>query len=465
MGSKSGSKTKLALTALAALTFLGACASESNLTGSGSSSSLSQTFETSTSFLRDSDNIVEPPDSLTPEPPDSLTPEPPDSLTPEPPDSLTPEPPDSLTPEPPDSLTPEPPDSLTPEPQIRLITRTEDFPMVTALHPDFSDVFVALRQGRVARLNLETASMQIIMDFSREVTTLSELGFLGLAFSPDGKWLYTMHSDRATSASILRATPFNADGTLEQTQTRDLLEIPQPFGNHNGGDIRFSPKDGYLYIALGDGGSAFDPLENGQNTATLAGSILRIDPKPEESRYEIPPDNPFANSNNNQRPEIWVYGVRNPWRMSFHPETGDLWFGDVGQDRFEEINKVTPEDKGSNLGWNIYEGTQSVRSRIDRPIEHFEPIFEYDHSKGRCSVTGGHIYEGQSLPQLKDTYVYSDFCDPQIRAFSQSENPQITNDLPLAQPPDSNVIAFGKTPDGETLVMSSSAIYLLTAGS
>ena len=187
---------------------------------------------------------------------------------------------------------------------------------------------------------------------------------------------------------------------------RVVLEVGQPFRNHNGGMITFGP-DGMLYVGLGDGGSAGDPQRNGQNLGTLLGTVLRIDTEQAEENapYGIPADNPFVGKTG-ARGEIWAYGLRNPWRFSFDMETGDLWVGDVGQNALEEVDIVHP---GANYGWNVMEGSRCFRSPSCNANEFQSPVTEYGRDLG-CSITGGYVYRGQRIPALEGAYLYADFC-------------------------------------------------------
>ena len=244
----------------------------------------------------------------------------------------------------------------------------------------------------------------------------NEEGLLGLAFHPDyteNGYFYVYYTASNPRRSVISRFTTSSDDPNRADPSSELkiLEVPQPFSNHNGGMIEFG-SDGYLYIGLGDGGSGGDPQRNGQNPSILLGSILRIDvDNPSDSgnlNYAIPPDNPFASSPGNERPEIYAYGLRNPWRFSFDRDTGDLWVGDVGQNKWEEIDVVV---SGGNYGWNILEGTHcfSPSSGCDS-ANTILPIAEHPNGGGNCSVTGGYVYRGTSIPQLTGVYIYSDFC-------------------------------------------------------
>ncbi len=206
------------------------------------------------------------------------------------------------------------------------------------------------------------------------------------------------------------------------------MEVSQPFSNHNGGQIAFGP-DGYLYIALGDGGSGGDPDGNGQNRATLLGSILRIDANTASGarNYAIPPDNPFAGNSQGFREEIFAYGLRNPWRFSFDPVTKKLWAGDVGQNLYEEIDII---EKGRNYGWNIMEGFHCYSSATCDTAGLTLPVWEYGHnSSGGIAVTGGFVYRGTQLPELYGKYIYADYGSGRIWSLSYSDNDTVNTEL------------------------------------
>ena len=220
---------------------------------------------------------------------------------------------------------------------------------------------------------------------------------------------------RVSRFSVNSSDPNKADQSSELV----LLEIDQPYANHNGGQIAFGP-DGYLYIALGDGGSGGDPQGNGQNRKTLLGSILRIDiDNPSDGKnYGIPDDNPFVGNTEGYREEIFAYGLRNPWRFSFDPETGWLWAADVGQNRQEEIDII---EKGKNYGWNIMEGMLCYQPSTNCDQAGLElPIWTYGRDQG-ISVTGGYVYRGQKNPELVGKYIYGDYGSGRIWTLSYDD--------------------------------------------
>jgi glucose/arabinose dehydrogenase len=230
---------------------------------------------------------------------------------------------------------------------------------------------------------------------------------------------------------------------------RSLLHFEDPFPNHNGGQLAFGP-DRRLYIAFGDGGSGGDPLGNGQSLGTLFGKILRIDPRPAGGRpYGVPPDNPFV-GRDGARPEIWDYGLRNPWRFSFDAATGDLWIGDVGQNAYEEIDHEPAGEGGRNYGWNRREGLHAYNGG-DRPDGAVDPVIEYSHASG-CTVIGGFVYRGRRISGLQGAYLYGDYCAGWVRA-ARAPGGRIAEerDLGLQVP---SLSSFGADANGELYALS-----------
>ena len=291
----------------------------------------------------------------------------------------------------------------------------------------------------------------------------SEEGLLGIAlWTPhNGRHLFLYYSaanPRRSVVSRFDYDPLNREANPDSELV--ILEVEQPYSNHNGGQIAFGP-DGYLYIGLGDGGAAGDPLGSGQDTSTLLGSLLRIDvssASPEQP-YAIPLDNPFADGGG--RPEIWAYGLRNPWRFSFDRETGELWTGDVGQNQWEEIDIV---ERGGNFGWNILEGNHCFRPRDNCDREGtIPPVWEYSLDGEPCSVIGGYVYRSDAIPWLRGAYVYGDFCSGKVYGL-RYEDGRVTEHKELA---DTNlrIMSFAQDPNGELYLLSQTeGVYRLVAG-
>jgi glucose/arabinose dehydrogenase len=261
--------------------------------------------------------------------------------------------------------------------------------------------------------------LDIVKDVSRKG---NEEGLLGLAFAPDfmksGRY-YVNFTDKEHFTRIVRFTSENRTGT-DPDSGETILRFKQTFLNHNGGWVGFGP-DGMLYVGNGDGGSGNDPENAGQSMDTLLGKILRIDVSG-KTGYTVPKDNPFVNRAG-AKPEIWAYGVRNPWRCSFDRTTGDFWMGDVGQNHWEEINHM-PKGKGSgaNFGWRLREGDKKTPAKKvggDSPKDAVEPVYVYKHGNGPMeglSVTGGYVYRGP-IKELQGRYVFADYQNPRIWSF------------------------------------------------
>ena len=341
-------------------------------------------------------------------------------------------------------------------------------------------LFIASQHGQIYwidRNDTKADEANLFIDLSEQVTYKdreNEEGFLGLTFHPQFKenghfFVYYTTSDRPHVSVLSRFTAKGEDhATADPSTEVELLEIQQPFWNHNGGTITFGP-DGFLYVALGDGGKGNDPLQSGQDLGKLLGSILRIDvdnTSPGRA-YAIPKDNPFTDTPD-AWPEIYAYGVRNIWRMAFDPKTNDLWAADVGQNEWEEINIV---EKGGNYGWSLREGAHSFTlgggPGADYQEGLIDPIVEYPHTDdwGK-SVTGGAVYRGKKTPTLDGYYLYGDYVSGRLWALKYDRaKKQVLENRPIAwnQLP---VFTFGQTDDGEVLfstMMGGGIIYRFEA--
>ena len=343
------------------------------------------------------------------------------------------------------------------------VTLTEvteaDGPIALVSRAGTDTLYVAERDGRVRPLS-GGALGEPILDISDDVVTDVEQGLLDIEFSADGATLYVHYSVAPNGDT--RVVSYAVDGdTVDTGSRRELLAVEQPFANHNGGSIEIGP-DGYLYVALGDGGSGGDPEGNGQDTQALLGKVLRIDPAGTTGDdYAIPADNPFADGSEGA-PEVWLYGVRNPWRITFDPETGDLWVADVGQDAFEEIDLLPASagaGRGANLGWNEMEGTHPFEGG-ENPEGGVLPVFEYDRDEGGCSITGGVVYRGAAIPALDGAYLFTDFCDGRLRAIRAADGETVDERTFDAE--GSELVSFGTDTAGEVYVLSlDGAIYRL----
>jgi glucose/arabinose dehydrogenase len=252
----------------------------------------------------------------------------------------------------------------------------------------------------------------------------SEQGLLGLAFHPDYQnngYFYVNYTRLNGDTRVARYT-VSADPDIADASTAlEILTIDQPFGNHNGGCLKFGP-DGYLYIGTGDGGSGEDPLNNGQSMDELLGKMLRLDVDA-AIPYSVPVDNPYVGTSSDTLPEIWAAGLRNPWRYSFDRMTGDLWIGDVGQYTWEEVDfQPASSQGGENYGWRCYEGNHTGFGGGCPPMSSFDgPVAEYNHNSGRCSITGGFVYRGQEFPALDGKYFFTDYCNGQFWSLEQND--------------------------------------------
>ena len=354
---------------------------------------------------------------------------------------------------------PSAPASGLPEIALRPAFPNLEFSRLTNLvQPDdgTNRIFITEQLGRIRVFHNEPAveHASTFLDLTgRSRGGANEEGLLGLAFPPDfaeDGHFFVYYSAIDPRRSVLsRFTVSDNDSNLADAFSEIVvLEVGQPYPNHNGGQIAFGP-DGYLYVALGDGGYASDPHGNGQNTGTLLGSILRLDVSgmSEDGGYAIPPDNPFVGVAG-ARGEIWAYGLRNPWRFSFDSETGRMWAADVGQNAYEEIDVVK---RGGNYGWNIMEGLHCFSPRQGCDTTGLEmPVAEYGRSDG-CSVTGGHVYRGSDIPGLVGAYVYADFCTGRVWGIrydgETATEPQLLVDSDLA------ITSFGRGLDGSLYVL------------
>lgn len=306
-------------------------------------------------------------------------------------------------------------------------------------------VWIAERAGTVRVLD-DKGLGEPVLDISDETTTDGERGLLGIAFDKKFAHFYISYTNLEGTSTVDEFAVRH--GKIRPNTRRTVITQPQPYSNHNGGDIRFGP-DGYLYIALGDGGSGGDPHGNGQNLDTLLGKMLRIDPQGGKP-YAIPRDNPFVNDPN-AKDEIWAYGLRNPWRFSFDARTGDLLIADVGQNDWEEIDWAPAKSGGGeNYGWSQMEGTHPFRGGTE-PANHVPPVHEYDRTGLGCAVTGGYVYRGRAIPDLKGQYVFSDYCDGTLRTL-RMKNGKVTGESDLGVN-GGEVISFVQGGDGELYVL------------
>ena len=331
-------------------------------------------------------------------------------------------------------------------------------------------LFVVEQEGRVKVFdnNPSTAETQMFLDITSIVEQdggYTEEGLLGLAFHPnysENGYFYVNYTDYGPRRNVIAryTVSSNNPNQADYQSAVVIMEVNQPYSNHNGGQTSFGP-DGYLYIAFGDGGSGGDPLNHGQNLSTLLGTIVRIDVDNPSGllNYGIPIDNPFINFNN-ARPEIYAYGLRNMWRFNWDLETGLLWGADVGQNAYEEIDII---ESGLNYGWNTMEANHCFPSGTNCNPEGLEPpIWEYElYVNGVCSITGGFVYRGDTLFSIQGKYIYGDWCTGDIWALTYSEDGNHINEHLLVT--GINITTFGLDQQNELLFTGNGNIYKLNS--
>jgi glucose/arabinose dehydrogenase len=304
-------------------------------------------------------------------------------------------------------------------------------------------LFVIEKRGRIRIIENGQLSPNPFLDITDRVDESgNEQGLLGLAFNPNfsqNGYFYVNYTGQGGDTHISR---FQANGDNADPGTElNLLKIKQPFPNHNGGSLTFGP-DGFLYAGLGDGGSQGDPFGNAQNLKSLLGKILRIDVNSAQP-YAVPSDNPFGN-------EIMYYGLRNPWRISFDKQTGDLYIGDVGQGDWEEIDFVPAGSHGGlNFGWNVYEGNHDYKNN-GATGDFVFPVAEYSHTEGGCSITGGYVYRGP-MSEWNGIYLYGDYCSGKVWGLIKSGE-QWQNQLLFET--HVQITSFGQDEKGEIYMLS-----------
>jgi glucose/arabinose dehydrogenase len=321
-----------------------------------------------------------------------------------------------------------------------------------------SALYLVGRHGHVVRVDDD--GRRLVLDIDDITNSEGSRGLLGLAFSPDGAKAYVTFNG-VDGATNLGEFAVSSDGSIDRDSLRVVMTVDQPYGDHNGGDLAFGP-DGMLYVGLGDGGAEGDPDRRAQDLGDLLGKLLRLDPMTPSGDlgYTVPDDNPFVGVQG-ARGEIWSVGLRNPWRFSFDPETGDLWLTDVGHERFEEVNVAPALDglaagRGSNFGWSAFEGSETYNADVTAE-NHSSPIFEYDHSDGRCAISGGVRARGVGAGPLAGWYIFADYCTGRIMALAVTgERIGITvaPEAVVLGTPGDRVSAIASGPDGAVYVLS-----------
>jgi glucose/arabinose dehydrogenase len=335
-----------------------------------------------------------------------------------------------------------------------------DQPVGLAVRAGDPALYVIGQDGTVFRIALDPggdSQVAEVADLTDRTSANGERGLLGIAFSADGTLAWLNYTDDGGN-TVVAEYPVAADGMFDVDAERVLLQIDQPYPNHNGGDLALGP-DGMLYVAMGDGGSGGDPERRASDPTNLLGKLLRIHPAPSgDAAYSIPADNPFATGSMGDvagAPEVWAWGLRNPWRIAFDPATAELWIADVGQNRIEEIDVVGPTADhpagwGTNFGWSAFEGNDRFNDDVADPGNLVFPVWTYTHDEG-CSISGGAIYRGTVIAGLAPAYVYSDYCAGAVWAFDVASGRNVV----LAEGLDA-VAAVRAGPDGELYVLERS---------
>jgi glucose/arabinose dehydrogenase len=331
-------------------------------------------------------------------------------------------------------------------------------PVALAVAEDNTTFYVGERAGLVRVIRDGQLDRRPVLDLTDQVVVEGEGGLLGVALGPDGRHLYVSFTDAEHAVRLIEVTI--DEGQVDAASRREVLTIRQPSNRHKGGHLVFGP-DGLLWFGVGDGSPGGDPANAAQSLGQLSGKLLRLDPTPSGAEaYTVPQTNPFVNRDG-ARPEIWAYGLRNPWRFSFDRATRDLWIGDVGQYVVEEIDVIgLRRSKGANFGWRRLEGSR--RFSGSPPPRAVPPVHEYYHRDGRCAVIGGHVYRGSQIRGLQGAYVYGDVCDGRIRALAWARGKPVRHrDLGLRLP---GLVSFAEDRDGELYALSlADGIYRLAS--
>jgi len=362
----------------------------------------------------------------------------------------------------------------------KIIAQDLERPLLVRFEPDTNLMYIVQQTGEILIKNDATT---LFLDLSKHITIKpmpDERGLLGMAFDPNysnNGFFYVSYVDTENYSVVSRFKVSNNKLKADINSEKKLFYFKQPFNNHNGGHLEFSPVDNYLYISFGDGGKFGDPFNNAQNKGNYFGKILRIDTD-SENGYNIPPDNPFYGSKY-EKEEIWAYGLRNPWRFSFDAMNGNMFIGDVGQDSWEEINYLEFDSAGLNFGWNITEGNHCYSNPECDQRMYIEPMLEYPSDAAYwksmmglkeknitgCSVTGGYIYRGEKVKPLYGLYIFSDFCSGKIWSFNQNNNEIIEITTSLLSSDQHMIASFGEDIYNELYIVDYlGAIYKIQQG-
>ncbi|WP_294286014.1 PQQ-dependent sugar dehydrogenase [uncultured Chryseobacterium sp.] len=331
---------------------------------------------------------------------------------------------------------------------------------VEITHANDSRMFVVQQNGIIKILQANgTANSTNFLNISSKITYGGERGLLGLAFHPQyptNGYFFVYYNDTNGNITVARYTRSATNPDVADPSTEKIiLNVPKPFDNHNGGSIHFAP-DGYLWVVTGDGGSGGDPNNNAQNKNSLLGKLLRLDIN-STGAYNIPPGNPFVGVDGAD--EVWAYGLRNAWKFNFDTASGNVMIADVGQGQIEEINRMPITQAGVNYGWRCYEGNNSYNTTgcAAQSTMTF-PVAAYDHSGGKCSITGGYVYRGTQYPALQGRYFFADYCSTQIGSLNADDS--ITWTAPFSG---NNFSTFGVNNQNELFAASlNGKIFRLT---
>jgi glucose/arabinose dehydrogenase len=340
-----------------------------------------------------------------------------------------------------------------PELQLKPLAKGFSKPVDIQDLPDgtTSRIFVVEQKGIIREIQSGHPAEVPFLAIEDKLICKWERGLLGLAFPPgyaQKQYFYVNYTRKPDGATIVARYRLKSDGLADRESEEVILMIPQPYDNHNGGQIVFGP-DGFLYIGMGDGGSGGDPHQNGQSPKTLLGKMLRIDVESGKRPYGIPENNPFA-GREDFLPEIWAYGLRNPWRFGFDRVTGDLFIADVGQNKWEEVHFQPSTSKGGeNYGWRIREGMHDFKVPAEgRPANLVEPVAEYSRDQG-ISITGGKVYRGTRFPALEGIYFYADYGSGRIWGLKRINDVWISKEL---MDTEFNISTFGEDKEGNLYV-------------
>jgi len=363
---------------------------------------------------------------------------------------------------------------------LKEVAKDFDRPILVTFQPDNNSMYVVEQKGKIKIV--KSNSIETFLDISDKVKSgpvPDERGLLGMAFDKEfssNGIFYISYIDLDNFSVVSRFIYDHKKKLVQLSSEERIIYFKQPYNNHNGGHLGFSPVDNYLYVAFGDGGSAGDPQNNAQNLSNFMGKILRLDVSKSKG-YTIPFDNPFYNSNDAKK-EIWAYGLRNPWRFSFDRENGDLFVGDVGQYLWEEINKISFNQSGVNFGWKIMEGNHCYDSEECDKKGLTNPIFNYPSDASYafslmgikqkdvygCSVTGGYLYRGDKINRLKNLYLFSDFCSGKVWALNQDNLNVLDVTEELFFDTKNMISSFGQDINGELYIVEfSGTIYKIIA--